>query len=181
MRERVRGWESEKHGGEDDTPKYIIALPVFCSCATGGSSLFQAPQNDIATHCTRGKTMRSRYVSNLEAACTMSSFVDPIDVIWDFQGEVHQGERANSTTTSTRPSTTAVVRDQLFCQTKPELLEGHPSCRAEVLPQDVSICYANIKKKVKDVLIELSALCAAVVVAAQLITSINTTHVGIVG
>ena len=39
-----------------------------------------------------------------------------------------------------------------------------------MLPQDESICDADIKKKVKDVFIELAALCAAVVIAAQLVT-----------
>ena len=191
MRERVRvserdcerEWECEKHGGEDGTTKRVELLFLSSVFVPQEEAVrFRHPrmaQPHIAFAAKPGRV--GALVSNLEAACTTSSLASCSGVVLNLEREVHQGERANSTTTSTSPSTTAIVPDQLFCQSKPELLEGHPSCRAEVLPQDVSICYANIKKKVKDVLIELSALCAAVVVAAQLITSINTTHVGIVG
>ena len=39
----------------------VVTLPVFCFCATGGSSLFQAPQNDTGTHYTHDKTWKSHY------------------------------------------------------------------------------------------------------------------------
>ena len=119
-------------------------------------------------------------VSILEAACTTSSLVSSSGVIWDFQREVHQGERAKSTTTTTSSPTTIVIPDQLFCELQSELFEGHPSCRAELLPQDESICDTDIEEEVIDVLVEFLALGAAVLIATQLITLMYTTHVRVV-
>ena len=51
----------------------------------------------------------------------------------------------------------------------------------EVLVHDESIGDADIKGKVKKVLIELPTLSAAVVVPSYLISTINSTHVFVVG
>ena len=66
-------------------------------------------------------------------------------------------------------------------QLQPELLDGvEGRRRAEVLVQDECISDAYIKQEVEDILVEFPTLHLEVVVAAELVPSVHTTHVLVV-
>ena len=46
-----------------------------------------------------------------------------------------------------------------------------------MLHQDVSISYCNIQQEGKNIFVKLPALCPAAVIAAQLVSTIHSTHV----
>ena len=96
---------------------------------------------DKATPCAVGI---NHVVSvRLWLTCQQRALVGTSCAILELQRKMTQWKWANTTTPSTSPSTIAVA----VCELQPELFEGHPSCRVEVLPQDESIGDAYIKKK----------------------------------
>ena len=81
-------------------------------------------------------------------------------------------ENTNSTTTN--PSSTAKVTNQLACQLQLEGFECREWCTAAVaLLKDVRIGECNIKQEVEDIFIKLPALGSAAIIATNLV---NSTH-----
>jgi hypothetical protein len=79
----------------------------------------------------------------------------------------------NSTTTD--PSSTAVVTNELRCQLQPERFDGGAWYTATVaLLEDVGIRDGDVEQKLKYVLIELPAFGSATVVGTNLVTPVNS-------
>ena len=74
----------------------------------------------------------------------------------------------------TSPPTTAVVADELLRQLHTKISDGLILRGGSVvLVQHKCICYGDIKQEVKNILVELSTLSAAAVIASELIASIH--------
>ena len=82
-------------------------------------------------------------------------------------------------TTSSFPA--AVVSYELTCQLESKLLDSLERCVLTVaLLEDESISNAYIKQKVKNKFVEFPVFCSAAVVAPDLVTSVNSSHVVVV-
>ena len=99
-------------------------------------------------------------------------------VRWNCCGVMTKRESAeNTNSTTTNPSSTAKVANQLACQLQPEGFECGEWCTAAVaLLKDVRVGDCNIKQEVEDVFIKLLALGSAAIIATNLVTPVNSTH-----
>ena len=72
---------------------------------------------------------------------------------------------------------TAVIANELLCQLHTKITDGLVlRGGGVVLVQHKRICYGDIKQEVENILIELSTLCAAAVIASELIALIHSSH-----
>ena len=82
---------------------------------------------------------------------------------------------ANSTPTN--PSSTAVVSNEFSCQLQPEGLDRPEWYTATVaLLENVGVGDSDVEQKIKNILIKFSALRSATIVAANLVTPVNSAH-----
>ena len=96
----------------------------------------------------------------------------------DGRGIVAERESASYTdSTSTNPSSTTIVPNELSCQLQPEGLDcGEWYTATVALLEDVGVCDGDVKQKIKNVLVEFSALGSAAIVASNLVTPVNSAH-----
>jgi hypothetical protein len=99
-------------------------------------------------------------------------------IFWDGRGIVAERESTDDTnSTTTDPSSTAVVIDELRCQLQPERFDGGAWYTATVaLLEDVGVRDGDVKQKIKYVLVELPAFGSVTVIAVNLVTPVNSTH-----
>ena len=93
-------------------------------------------------------------------------------------GIVAERESASYTdSTSTNPSSTTIVPNELSCQLQPEGLDcGEWYTATVALLEDVGVRDGDVKQKIKNVLVEFSALGSAAIVASNLVTPVNSAH-----
>ena len=84
---------------------------------------------------------------------------------------------ASDGATSTSPTPTGVVSNQLLHQLDPKGLDiGKLVGAGVVLHQDESICYRHIKQESENVFIKFPAFCPAAIVFSQLIPTVYSSH-----
>ena len=77
-----------------------------------------------------------------------------------------------------------VLRPVYVAYNSKELYVSHcdsPTLGGEMLTQNESIRYGHIEQKVEHITVELLRLCAAAVIASELVPSVNTAHELVVG
>ena len=98
----------------------------------------------------------------------------------DRRGIVAERESASYTdSTLTNPSSTTIVPNELSCQLQPEGLDcGEWYTATVALLEDVGVRDGDgdVKQKIKNVLVEFSALGSAAIAALNLVTPVNSAH-----
>ena len=83
---------------------------------------------------------------------------------------------------STGSPSAAVVSNQLLSQLNSEVFQVHQcGIGGKLFVEDVAVCHRYIVEKVENVFIEFSTLCTAGVVAAELVSPVNPSHVLVIG
>ena len=83
---------------------------------------------------------------------------------------------------SARSPSAAVVTNQLLSQLDSEIFQVRQcGIGGKLFVQDEAVRHCHVEEKVENVLVEFSTFCTAGVVAAELVSPVNPSHVLVVG